>query len=142
MTEFTVGRSYSTRLNVEDGVGLTYTVTARTPKFVTLRDRWGDERRVGVKTHDGVEWALPDGSYSMAPVIHADRPDPLPYVTVGPTPRRPGWFVAHREGDIIVHRRLAAGPFDESAARAEAAAMFPDHLVVLPDDPKPWKEPA
>jgi hypothetical protein len=66
----------------------------------------------------------------------------MTYVTVMDARPRSGWLVAHRSGDVIEHRRLTAAKHDPEAARAEAAAMFPDHLVVLPGDPKPWKDAA
>jgi hypothetical protein len=135
--KFEVGRTYTARSACDHNLVFAWTVTARTAKFITIND--GDtERRVGVKVHDGNEWALPDGSYSMAPVINADSPVPLPYVTVFPADRASGWRVAIRIGDIIEHRRLNAAKFDATAARAEAEEMFPDRLVILPDDPKPW----
>ena len=66
----------------------------------------------------------------------------MSYVTVMDARPRSGWIVAHRTGDLIEHRRLNAPKGDPDAARAEAEALFPDHLVVLPDDPKPWKDAA
>lgn len=65
----------------------------------------------------------------------------MTYVTVFDAKPRSGWLVAHRVGDVIVHRRLNASKHDPDAARAEAEALFPDHRVVLPGDPNPpWKE--
>jgi hypothetical protein len=73
-TTFRVGTKYST------GEGRDYVwryvVLARTAKFVTLRDLFtGDDCRVGVKVSpfDGIEYALPLGSYANAPAITADR---------------------------------------------------------------------
>lgn len=53
-----------------------FEVVARTARFVTLRDSVSELHRVKVHidARDGGEWALPLGSYSMAPVIRADRP--------------------------------------------------------------------
>lgn len=54
----------------------TFEVVKRTAKFVTLRDvDTGDVRRVGIRTDsvDGGEWALPLGTYSMAPAVRPDR---------------------------------------------------------------------
>lgn len=51
---------------------------------------------------------------------------------------RYGWFAATRQGCIITHTSLMADKWKPEDARAEAEARFPDHLVVLPDDPKPW----
>lgn len=69
---FQVGATYDT--GNADYVW-TFTVVARTAKFITIRQH-GDieDRRVGVKVHAGREYALPLGSYSLAPVISADRP--------------------------------------------------------------------
>lgn len=70
-TTFRIGATYTT------GEGHDYvwhfTVTARTAKFLTLVDKYGDTTRVGVYSVDGVESALPLGRYSMAPVITAAR---------------------------------------------------------------------
>lgn len=73
MTTFQIGRTYTTRLATSHSTVLSYEVVKRTAKFVTVRDRHGKTKRVGVKSHDGREYALPDGSYSMAPVIFAER---------------------------------------------------------------------
>lgn len=72
---FEVGRSYSVRSYCDHDTVFTFTVVKRTAKFITVRDRFGDERRVGVKVDhldNGREWALPCGNYSMAPAISAD----------------------------------------------------------------------
>ena len=61
------------------------------------------------------------------------------YVTVIPaTKGRNGWMVAARiSKSTIVQTRLEAR--EPEAVRAEAQAMYPDHLVVLPTDKdKPW----
>jgi len=69
---FQVGETYDTGRG--DYVW-TFTVLRRTAKFITVREHGcNEERRVGVKVHDGREWALPLGTFSMAPVISADRP--------------------------------------------------------------------
>ena len=69
--QFQVGTTYTT------GEGNDYvwrfTVTARTAKFITLVDKYGDTSSVGVREWNGTESASPLGSYSMAPVISADR---------------------------------------------------------------------
>lgn len=56
-----------------------YRVEKRTPKTVTLRQVFhGIEatdtrvRRIQPEPYDGAEWLLPNGSYSMAPVMSAD----------------------------------------------------------------------
>ena len=70
---FTVGGVYDTG---HGDYTWTFEAVARTAKFVTLQDGIGDLHRVKVHidARDGGEWALPLGSYSMAPVIRADRP--------------------------------------------------------------------
>jgi len=68
---FEVGGTYDTG---RGDFSWTFTVEARTAKFVTLRQHGtGDTLRVGVYTYDGEEHALPFGRYSMAPVIAAGR---------------------------------------------------------------------
>lgn len=63
------------------------------------------------------------------------------YVTVMDATPRSGWIVAHRVGDLIIHKRLDAAKSDPVAARAEAEALFPDARVYLPGDPNPpWKD--
>lgn len=71
---FEVGQTYDT------GRGdyiWTFTVVKRTARFITIESDQGKTSRVGVKvsSYGGrtYEWALPLGSYSMAPVINADR---------------------------------------------------------------------
>lgn len=75
--KFEVGRIYST------GEGRDYVwrfrVVSRTAKFITISEIVNGyepepPKRVGVKIgYGGHEYALPLGSYSMAPVISADR---------------------------------------------------------------------
>jgi hypothetical protein len=75
---FQVGTTYTTRSAADSNCIFRFTVTKRTAKFITvLRDNGADGEliRVGVKTDERGEWALPLGSFSMAPVIRADRVD-------------------------------------------------------------------
>lgn len=69
---FQIGTTYTTGRG-RDYVW-TFTVTARTAKFITIEDEYGKTTRVGTYVYDGIERALPLGRYSMAPVISADRP--------------------------------------------------------------------
>lgn len=71
-------RTFTPGTTVDTGHGdyvWTFTVESRTRCFVTLRDRHGDTYRVKIhvsERSDGAyEWALPFGSYSMAPVVWA-----------------------------------------------------------------------
>lgn len=72
-TDFAAGQT------VDTGAGdyvWTFDVLKRTAKFVTLRDQLsGDTYRVGIKRSDfdGVEYALPFGRYSMAPIVKPAR---------------------------------------------------------------------
>ena len=53
-----------------------FEVVKRTAKFITIRDILsGETKRVGVSVSpfDGIEYAMPLGSYSMAPSLDADR---------------------------------------------------------------------
>ena len=70
---FQVGNTYAMRW-IGDADRLTpCKVVKRTAKFVTFDvDGWG-VKRVGVQVHDGGEYALPLGRYSMAPCVKAIR---------------------------------------------------------------------
>ena len=63
---------------------------------------------------------------------------PRPYATVvaAPVVRRNAdvrrLLCAARVGALIVHTSLAAQIPDWEAARAEAAALYPDRLIVIP----------
>lgn len=70
---FTVGVTYVMRSACDHQMRKLYTVVGRSAKFVTVEDSDGKRKRVGVRVHRGVECCLPWGSYSMAPVLHADR---------------------------------------------------------------------
>lgn len=73
---FQVGTTYGARSIIDSDTIFRFTIIKRTAKFITvLRDNGADGEviRVGVKTDERGEWALPFGSYSMAPTIRADR---------------------------------------------------------------------
>lgn len=70
---FEVGKTYTTR-----PTDYPFTVVARTAKFITIKNQYGEVNRVGVKVGSSsgnvfYEWALPFGKFSMAPVIRASR---------------------------------------------------------------------
>lgn len=72
---FAVGQTIATRATCNWDTVYVFTVLKRTAKFVTFEDRWGEVKRVGVKVDsEGVEWAMPHGTYSMAAVICATGP--------------------------------------------------------------------
>lgn len=49
-------------------------VLRRTAKTVTIKDQYGEVSRRKVNTNDeGVEWILPTGNYSMAPICTAEK---------------------------------------------------------------------
>jgi hypothetical protein len=73
---FIVGKTYTTRSAGDHTMIFAYTVVARTAKFITIEDDRGHTKRVGAlvdpgRLSDGGEFALPQGSFSMAPVIKA-----------------------------------------------------------------------
>lgn len=72
VTTFQVGRTYSARSVCDHNCIWSFEVTKRTAKFITL-DHDGETMRVGVRAHDGEEWASPFGTFSMCPVIRAGR---------------------------------------------------------------------
>ena len=72
VTAFEVGQTYSCHMC---GLGrVQFTIVKRTPKFVTVENRFGETARVGVRVdQNGIETAMPTGTYSMAPVLKADN---------------------------------------------------------------------
>jgi hypothetical protein len=71
--QFEVGKTYSTRSACDYECVFAFTVKSRTAKFLVLEDRHGQVRRVGVRVWSGVESCKPLGSYSMCPVLNADK---------------------------------------------------------------------
>lgn len=69
---FIVGKTYSCRSACDHDCIFYYKVIKRTAKFITVEDRHGQVRRAGIRVWCGVETAMPQGSYSMAPIIRAD----------------------------------------------------------------------
>lgn len=70
---FQVGSTYEARSACDYDCVWTFTVVSRTSRFITITDRNGEVRRVGVRVWQGVESASPLGTYSMAPVISASH---------------------------------------------------------------------
>jgi hypothetical protein len=69
---FATGQTVTARMAGDHNDITVLTVVSRTAKFVKLEDSDGVVRRVGVKLdYNGNEFAMPDGSYSMAPVVRA-----------------------------------------------------------------------
>lgn len=73
MKAFEIGHQYSCRSLCDYECIWTYTVTARTAKFVTLRDEYGEVKRAGIRMWDDVEACSPHGRYSMSPTLRADK---------------------------------------------------------------------
>ena len=49
-------------------------VLKRTPKTVVVLDLdINEEKRLKISTHEGVEYVKPEGNYSMAPRVRANR---------------------------------------------------------------------
>lgn len=67
--KFEPTKSYTMRSVCDHDAVWTIEVVARTAKMVTLST--GKRFRVGV--YDGVEFIRPLGTYSMAPILRADR---------------------------------------------------------------------
>lgn len=74
MSKFQVAQKFQATSACDHECVWTFTVLARTAKFVTLlEDGAAVPVRVGVRTWDGVEFCSPFGTYSMAPSLSADR---------------------------------------------------------------------
>lgn len=75
---FEVGKVYGTRSICDSNTIFRYEVLKRTAKTITIRSvyrngHYGEPKRRGVYSYDGVESCKPEGTYSMCPVIRADR---------------------------------------------------------------------
>ena len=72
MTQFETGKTYSTRSICDYDCIFSFEVIARTAKRLTLSYRGKTSQR-GVYIYNGIEQCKPMGTYSMCPVISADR---------------------------------------------------------------------
>jgi len=70
--KFEVGKTYCSRSICDYDTIFRYDVIARTAKQLTLREH-GKVFKRGIFVRDGVECCKPAGTYSMCPVIRADR---------------------------------------------------------------------
>lgn len=70
---FLVGASYSTRSICDHECIFSVTVIARTEKTITVLKSGDRVKRCKVALWDGVEVIKPWGSYSMCPVITAEK---------------------------------------------------------------------
>ena len=72
MNRFLVGKTYTCRSACDYDTIFSWTVVARTAKQLTL-EQYGKTFKRGIIIWNGIENCRPLGSYSMAPVISADR---------------------------------------------------------------------
>jgi hypothetical protein len=73
MNTFQIGNTYNVRSSCNWDCIFSFRVVSRTAKFITVDDGY-NTKRVGVTIdEDGVERALPQGNYSMAPIIWANK---------------------------------------------------------------------
>lgn len=70
---FEVGKTYATRSACDYECVFAFTVLARSAKQITIEDKHGNVSKRGVQLWDDAEMCFPQGRYSMAPVIRADR---------------------------------------------------------------------
>ncbi len=72
--QFQAGTTYTARSACDYDTVFSYRVVSRTAKQLTIeRLNRGDTVKRGVYVWNGVESCKPDGTYSMCPVINADR---------------------------------------------------------------------
>lgn len=70
---FEIGKTYTARSICDHDCVFAWTVVSRTAKRLVLEDKRGETRTVGIKVWGGCETAKPLGTYSMCPVINAER---------------------------------------------------------------------
>jgi hypothetical protein len=71
--QFQVGKTYVTRSICDYDTMFSFTILARTAKTVTVKVHNGKTAKRGLYLYEGVEQFKPYGSYSMCPIISADR---------------------------------------------------------------------
>jgi hypothetical protein len=81
MISFIAGQTYSARSVIDPDEVMTFTVTARTPKKVFVREGDGPESMHHAFVLDGVEWCYPLGTYQDAPKIWANKPADMKELT-------------------------------------------------------------
>lgn len=76
METFKTNTNYKMGFIGDSNLFVTFKVTRRTAKSVWLTDENGNlkgESRYNVKSYNGIEYVLPLGNYSMAPVLKANK---------------------------------------------------------------------
>ena len=71
-TQFETGKTYFTRSIGDHDCIFSFLILARTPKSVTVNVHGKTVRR-SLTAYEGVEQFKPYGTYSMCPVIQADK---------------------------------------------------------------------
>lgn len=72
-TRFEVGKTYTTRSICDHNCIYSYLVVKRTAKQIHLRTQGKDTVKRGIYIYEGVEHCKPEGTYSMCPVINANK---------------------------------------------------------------------
>lgn len=70
---FEVGEIYATRSACDWDCIFSFTVTKRTEKTVTIKSKIYGTKVKRIRIYDNVECIDPLGSYSMSPVLSADK---------------------------------------------------------------------
>ena len=74
MTTFEIGTTYFMRSPCDHNCIWEYEVARRSAKSVWLKDSEGKVTRRAIKVWSDVETCSPLGTYSMSPILSADRP--------------------------------------------------------------------
>lgn len=69
MTKFQVGKTYYSRSVCDYDCVWAHSIAKRTAKTVTLGN--GKRCKIKINAFDGIEYILPLGNYSMAPMLRA-----------------------------------------------------------------------
>jgi hypothetical protein len=69
---FEVGKTYATRSICDHDTIFSFVIVARTAKTITTKVS-GKIARRGISVYDGAEQFKPYGTYSMCPIISANR---------------------------------------------------------------------
>ena len=74
ITTFEAGSTYQMRFIGDSQLIVNFTVVRRNEKSVWIKRQNSSEViRKAIKVHNGAEYCLPEGAYSMAPVLSATR---------------------------------------------------------------------
>lgn len=144
---FEVGNVYECRSACDYDCVFSWRVTARTEKFITVEDlTLGKTKRVGVSIMETgayddngqyytylAEYAYPNGHYSMAPVICADRP------TEQPTEQE----AAAADGDTTADDdpRYRDAEKSPNPAKTETSATDEGEQTEQPEETPYWQTP-